>query len=276
MSSSVGKRGRSVARVAALAVGVMLMGVVAARVFWMSPPAHAQGGPPAFGQGPFGGPGQGPGGFGGPPPFVMGTVAEVGQTQKMIAVSSPFGGDERIIKITDQTRMVTEKEVKVSEIKVGDQVQVSGVPTGIRASSLTVGEAPEFFRMPGQRAGGGNPGGQPGRNNPMMRRSMASATGKVTAVNPLTIALDDSVSVVIKLAPDARIQKIVPVALSAIKEGDRIMAGGTTDSEGVLTATAVGINMGGGMGGMFGMPFGGPGGPGGPGGNRGGRPQGGA
>ncbi|NLH99915.1 MAG: hypothetical protein GX446_10560, partial [Chthonomonadales bacterium] len=53
-------------------------------------------------------------------------------------------------------------------------------------------------------------------------------------------------------------------------------AGGTTDSEGVLTATAVGINMGGGMGGMFGMPFGGPGGPGGPGGNRGGRPQGGA
>ena len=258
-------RGHGIARTAAFSIGVVLLGLMTARAFWITPTAHAQGNPPVFGQG------QGPGGFGNLP-FVMGTVAEVGQTQKMIAVNSSFGGDERIIRVTDQTKLVTEREVKVSEIKVGDQLQVNGVPTGISARSVTVGEAPEFFRMPGQRQGGGDRGGQPGRGG-QMRMTFAAASGKVTSVNPLTIALDDNVSVVIKMASDGTVRKIVPVTLATIKEGDRIVAGGTMDGEGVLNATAVGVNMGGGMGGMFGMPFGGFGGPGG---NRGGRPQGGA
>ncbi len=265
---SVGDRMRVFAQTAAVAVGMLVVGLIAARLFWLAPSAHAQGGPPPTGQGPFGGPPQGPGGFMGNAPFVMGTVAEVGQTQKMIAVTVPFGGDERIIKVTDKTKMVTQRDAKVSELKVGDQVQVGGVPTGIRANSLTIGEAPDFFSgmMPGRRGGANNRAGQAGRSP--ARMSFASASGKVTSASPLTIALDGNVSVTIKMASDARVQKIAPIALTAIKEGDRIMAVGETDSEGVLSATSIGINMGMG-GGMFGG-FGGPGGPGGP------RPQGGA
>ncbi|MBM3493111.1 MAG: hypothetical protein FJX72_02130 [Armatimonadetes bacterium] len=250
---------------AALAVGLVMFGAMAARFLAPSAPAHAQGGP----QGGPPGFGQGPGGPGGRPPFVMGQVLEVGLTQKMIAVSSPFGGDEQMIKVTDKTKIVTQTDAKVSTLKVGDQVQVNGMPTGIRASSLTIGEAPDMFRMmmPGQR-GGNRQGGRAGSATPPA--GFAMATGKVTVVSPLTIALDATVSAVIKLAPDARVQKIAPVALSAIKENDRVMAGGEMDNEGVLTATTITVNMGGGgMGGMFG----GPGGPGGPGGGPGGGPR---
>ena len=256
--NSIGVRMHGFIRTAGVGVGIVLVGLVAARMVWLAPTAHAQGGPPPQGQGPFGGPDQRMGGFMANGPFVVGTVAEVGQTQKMIAVTMPFGRNERIVKVTDKTKMVTQRDAKVSELKVGDQVQVSGVPTGIRASSVTIGDAPGFFSamMPGRRPGMANAGGQPQQNPWQM--SFASASGKVTSVSPLTVALDNQVSLTIKMAPDARVQKIAPVALSAIKEGDRIMAVGKTDSQGILSATSIGINMGMG-GGMFGGFGGGPG-----------------
>jgi hypothetical protein len=197
-------------------------------------------------------------------PFVVGTVLEVGEKQKMIAVSSSFGGDEQMIRVSDTTKIVTQKEAKVAELKPGDQVQVQGMPSGITANSLTIGEAPDFMRMfvPGGRGGGGARGqGGPGQPPP----AFASASGKVKAVSPLTVAVNDTVTVVIKVAPDARVQKITPIALGAIKENDRIMAAGQQDNEGVLNATLVAVNFGGGMFGGFGGPRpGGAPGPGGP------------
>jgi hypothetical protein len=263
MSASSTNQRHAVLRGTTLAVCLVAAAAVAIRLFVGAPVAHAQGGP----QGGPPGFGQGPGGFGGRPPFVMGQVVEVGKTQKMIAVSNPFGGEEQVINVSDATKIVTQTDAKIADVKVGDQIQINGMPTGIRAASLTIGEAPDMFRMmmPGGRGGQGGPGGQGGRNQ--QRTAFAMATGKVTAVSPLTVAIDSTVSAVIKLAPDARVQKVGPITLASIKDGDRIMAGGTFNSEGVLEATTVAVNVGGGMG-MFGGP-GGPRGPGGPGGGPG-------
>jgi len=246
-----------------IAVGVsavLLIGLVMF-VSFASIPAAAQDPPPPmqFGQGGspggFGGPGQGPGGFG-RAPFVMGTVLEVGVSQKMIAVSSPFGGNEQDIRVTDSTKIFSQTEVKISALKVGDTVQIQGVPTGITASSLTIGEAPNLFGSMGQSRSGAS--GNRQSNQFRMNRSFASASGKVKALSPLTIVIDNNVTVTVRTAPDARINKITTVALNTLKAGDNIMAAGETDAQGVLTATTITVNMNRGMG-MMGGPGGGAG-----------------
>jgi hypothetical protein len=99
----------------------------------------------------------------------------------------------------------------------------------------------------------------------------ASATGKVTSTNPLTISLGSDVSIVLKLAPNAKVTKIESANLQNLKVGDRIMAAGQPGNDWTFTATGIGVNLD--MGGGFGFGPGGPGGfgPGGPGGFPGGR-----
>src|SRR5205814_955848 len=115
-----------------------------------------------------------------------------------------------------------------SDLKLNDQVQVQGAPTSITASSLTVGELPDFLlaamRGPGGGPaggpGGGAPGAAPGGGSDANGRqasprgvetngrpqgtngqppAFATATGKVVSLNPLTIAISSEVSVVLKL-----------------------------------------------------------------------------
>jgi mono/diheme cytochrome c family protein len=50
-------------------------------------------------------------------------------------------------------------------------------------------------------------------------------------------------SIVLKLSPNARISKIVPTTFLNMKRGDRLVAAGQVDDEGVFTATTVGINL---------------------------------
>ncbi len=258
------------------------------------------------------GPGMGPGpGMGGPGqmgrmPFVMGTVASIDRAASTIMVNSPFGGGgETAVRVNAQTQVAGQVTIQVSDLKVDDQVQIQGMPTGLTANSINAGQMPDFLRMnmgrgPGGQPGQGGPGpggpgqgGQPGqaaqgqgnRGQQPQQPAMAfgSVTGKVSATSPLTIAVSKDVSVIIKLAPDAKITKITTVTLASVKVGDRIMAMGGEADDGVFLATGIGVNMsmggmggmGGGRGGMGGFGMGGPGmmgggGPGGPGGPGGG------
>lgn len=201
---------------------------------------------------PQGGPG-GPGGrFGGMMPFAMGTITGGDLSAGLIVIQSQFGGNEQTIRVTANTRAVTQAAITVADLKVGDQVQVQGVPTAITAQSITAGQMPEFL------PGGGGRGFGPGGAGAGMQ-AMANATGRVTSTSPLTISLGNDVSVVLKLALDARITKISPIALTKLKVGDRVSAGGQAGQDGTFNATslAVNIQMGFGMGpGGFGVPGG--------------------
>jgi hypothetical protein len=239
-----------------------------------------QGPPPGFGGGPGGG-GRG-GQFGGPGgrmPFAVGTVSGVDAANGTVTVQSQFGnGTQQTIRLAQGATVVTQAVVAVSDLKVGDRVQVQGVPTGITASSITAGEMLQM--MPGF---GGGPGGGPQGNNAngqnrtrggaAQQAAFASATGKITSVEPLTIALGGGVSLTVELAQSARVTRVTTVGLDSLKVGDRVMASGQAGDDGTFNATTVAVNVempGGGFGGPgggfgggrgFGGRGGGPGGP---------------
>ncbi len=260
------------------------------------PPPPQQGGPGGFGGGPQqGGGGRGGRGFGGgqAAPFAMGVITAVDANAGQVTIRSQQGGGTQTVQIASGTPLVAQTTVTVADLKVGDQVQVQGVPTGITASSLTIGEMPAGFGGGGPGGGGpggfggpggGGPGGAPGGGNRAggAAPAFASASGKVTSTEPLTISLSGDVSLTLKLARSAKITRIAPVEMSSLKVGDRITATGQANNDGGFNATNVGVNleMGGGMMGRGGRGQGGGRGPGGggfgggPGGGFGGGPGG--
>ena len=236
-----------------------------------TPPAHAQfPGPPPDGQ--FGGGGQPGGGgqFGGGgqpnrrPPFATGTVTAIDPASGTLTISSPFGGQPEVIQTEAATRIMSQDAATLSDLKVGDQIQIQGIPTGISASSVTIGQSP-LPNFGGGRGPGGGPGGPgnggpggPGGNGTPPVKGQASASGIVTSVKPLTISLGQGISVTLTLASTAKVTKFTPVLLSNIKVGDKIVSTGQSNDDGTFAATTIGVNID-----MAAMGMGGRGGPGG-------------
>ena len=250
---------------------------------------------PAFAQGPGGGPPPpGQGGGGQRRPFAFGTVSAVDATGGTLTITTQ-NGDSQTVKVGTDAQIVTQQTVKVSDLKVGDQIAVQGVPTGLTASSLTAGQPPAGlpgaggFGGPrgGGNGGGGNGGGGGGNTANTASQGFATASGTIktlpTATDAhLSIALGADAVLFVKMADGAKVTKYATVALGDIKTGDKIVARGDTADDGTLTATTVGVNLqmggpgGGGFGGFGGGGFGGGGfGGGGFGGRRGGGRRGG-
>lgn len=209
------------------------------------------------------------------PPFAFGTVTAVDAGAGTITINSQMGS--QTIQTQGGAQIVTQSAATVADLKVGDKVQIQGVPTGIMASTLTIGQSP---LTPGGPGGGpGGPGGGQGRGGPAggPMSSFAMASGTVSSTSPLTIALSSSVSLTLTLASDAKVTKFAPLALGDIKVGDRVVSTGQAAADGTFAATMVGVNltMGGmGMGGQRGPGGAGPRGFGGPGGFGGGQGRG--
>ena len=229
-------------------------------------------------------PGFGGGGFGGQRrPVAFGTVSSVDADAGTITLTPQNGGAGQVVKVGPDAQITTQQTVSVSDLKVGDQITVQGVPTGITASLITAGQPPAG--LPGAGGGnggprGGNGGGNPGGGGANPAQGFASATGTIkslpTTKDPhLSITMGTDIQVFLKVADGAKITKYATVALSGIKVGDQILARGTTGDDGTLTASTVGVNLttgGFGGGGFGGGRFGGGGfGQGGFGGGRGGR-----
>lgn len=250
--------------------------------------SQGQGGPPpgGFGGPPPGGFAQGGPGGGGPGggrmPFAGGTVKSVDAGAGTLTVSG-WNNSTQTIKVGANAQIVTQQTVSVSDLKVGDQIAVQGVPTGITASQATVGQPPAG--LPGAGGGPGGPGGFGGQragngnaNNRPASSAMAQGTIKAlpTTTDPhLTLSLGTDATLFLKMADGAKITKYATLTLDQVKAGDRVMASGQAGADGTFAATTVGVNLAqsmmGGRGG-----FGGPGGPGGPGGfAQGGPPPGG-
>ncbi len=253
---------------------------------WVSP-AAAQGPGGGFGGGGFGGPGGG--GFGGPgggggqggfnrrSPFAYGTVSAVNAGAGTVTISSRFGGGDQVIQTQGTTQIVSQAAAKVSDLKKGDKVEVSGMPTQMTATSLTIGDSP-LAGLGGPGGPGGPPPGGPGGGNAAGNPADTRIMGTVTGTSPLTIALSPTASLTLKMDPSAKVTKYTPVTLNAIKPGDKVAALGTANDDGSFAATTLAVNTDlGAMGRGFGRRGGyggqnGPGGFGGPGGQGMGRP----
>ena len=253
-------------------------------------PQGGFGGGPNNGPDPFGGGGGRQGGMGRRPPFASGTVTAVDVQAGTITVSSVFG-DPQVIQTQGTTTIVSQTAASVSDLKKGDTIEVRGVPTGLTASSLTIGKSPlggpggppppGGFGGPPPPGGFGGPPPPGGGFGGPPAPAMAYAKGTVTSTSPLTISLSSSALLTLKMDPSAKVTKYTTVALSSIKVGDRVVGIGTANDDGSFAAATIAVNMdmgrgggggfgggrrgGGYRGGGFGRPNnGGPGGFGGP------------
>ena len=66
-------------------------------------------------------------------PVMTGTVTETDAGTGSISITSPAGVDQSM-RVTANTRYSTQTISTVADLKVNDQIQVQGVPTGITAS----------------------------------------------------------------------------------------------------------------------------------------------
>ena len=220
----------------------------------MVPPAAPTGmpmggGPSPTGNNPFGA---------GRLPFANGTVSAVDAAAGTVTLAPMFGGGQpQTVRVTDATQITATRDGAVGDLKVGDTLQVRGVPTGITASQITVGDAadtpPAGMGVPvaDPRVGARLGGARPGLGGP--QAASAQATGRITGLNPLTVAVADDVQVTLKVAPDARISRNVAEKIGDLKVGDRVMASGRTGDDGVLAAGRLRVNSGMGFG-MAPMP----------------------
>jgi len=253
--------------------GLTLAGLLLTTSVWAQAPG---GGAPGGGVGApggfspvYGGPNPAPGGrrggYGVRP--MIGTVASVDAVAGTITLSAPAGGDAQTLKVGPDASVVTQASATVGSLRVGDQVRVTGVPSVMTVSQIVAGDLPAGF-APGGRGGGrpgggngfgggggngagGGPGGQPGGPNRGGQAGQTTLSATVLSINPLTLSLGTDMSIVLKLAPDAKVSRISTSSLSSIKAGDQILALGQAGDDGTFTASAVGVNMtlGGGFGG---------------------------
>lgn len=218
----------------------------------MPPAPGGQGGPVGGGPGgPFGGgmpnsPGAGENPFSSAQmPFAMGTVRSVDAATGSFVVTSQFGGEPRTVKITLKTEITARVESQVSDLKVGDTLQVHGVPTGITASTISAGDtsttSPVMGGMMGEGPfGAGRPNGASGPGGP--GTAYAQASGKITALSPLTIALPGDIQVILKTAPNVKISRLITEKIGDLKAGDKVMVNGQPAADGSLAATRVRAN----------------------------------
>lgn len=174
-------------------------------------------------------------------PMVFGTVRHVYLSDDVITVSDRQGND-RMIHVSDGTRIVTEKSLPVSDAKIGDRIEVRGVPTSISAESL-IAATSDSQAHANQVAG--PPGGAGPRPLSPAGRGMdfAIASGRIVSKSPLTIRLADGDSLVVKVKTGTRLHKLASVSLSSVKAGDRVVAFGTPTDDGALDASQVAVNV---------------------------------
>ncbi len=182
-------------------------------------------------------------------PFATGTISDVDAAAGTITLTPMFGANAgQTVKVISTSQITALTEAKVGDLKVGDKVQVRGVPTGITASQITAGESGDTpmggMTMPfGGMPVGAGPSGMAGP-----QAASAQATGKITSLNPLTISVSDSVQVTLKAAPDVKVSRYVTEKIGDLKVGDHILASGQTGDDGVFTASRIRVNADYGMG----------------------------
>lgn len=176
-------------------------------------------------------------------PFATGTVSAVDAAAGTVTLTPMFGANAgQTVKVTGTAQITALTEAKVGDLKVGDKVQVRGVPTGIAASQITAGESGDTPMGGMTMPFGGMPFGAGSSAMAGPQAASAQATGKITGLTPLTISVSDSVQVTLKAAPDVKVSRYVSEKIGDLKVGDHILASGQTGDDGVFTASRIRVN----------------------------------
>ncbi len=221
------------------------------------------------------GPRGGPGGRG-RVAFIRGTIAAVDAGKRVVDIT-PMGREDQVISVTiaEDALVAAITDAKVSELAVGDNVEVSGFPAALVAQDLRIGGGLQTiirsaFLPPDAPQGAFRPGGRP-----------MVISGTVAKLKPLTLDIGNGVMIQVAASDNTPTTKVALVELDDLKPTEPVLAVGQRDQQGNVTVRAFAVDrteqrraLGGGFGGMRGGPPMGMRGPGGPGGRPGGGPQG--
>lgn len=173
----------------------------------------------------------------------MGNVVKTDPTRNEVTVTGRSRNDPpQTVVFTDKTTLVKQVKGSAADLKVGDTIEVTGIPLQIDARTIRVGEIthkPEVVRKNPRPAAAAPPPDRPSRL-PLTRPRML---GRILRVSPLTVQLAEGINADIKVGGETNIVRVTTVPFSSIKPGDPLFALGSRDQNGNLVAHRVQVGL---------------------------------
>jgi hypothetical protein len=166
-----------------------------------------------------------------------GSVVEVNSTQSTLVVSGRTANERpQVIQVSPEADVVRHVRGTAADLKVGELIEVVGVPLEIDARNIRVGEvrpSAAVHRDPSPAKPGAS---RPASSLPVVQPQLL---GKVVRVSPLAIELGGGVTASVKVGSDTTITRIVRIPLNDLKPGEPVMAMGSRNTAGVLVARRI-------------------------------------
>jgi len=167
----------------------------------------------------------------------MGTISAI--AGNVITVTTPSGGQVVQVRTSTDTRMIGGRAANPDDIAAGDRVRIVATKAAdgsLTASAVVIAPAQGLGQRYGQRPEGNRPRGD-------ASRTFAAGT-VVTSVNgpqgrTVTVKQQDNTTVSAVIPSNARVRRLVSVALTDLKPGMRVRAVGSSNPDGSLTAVGL-------------------------------------
>jgi len=172
----------------------------------------------------------------------MGNVVRTDPTRNEVTITGRSRNDPpQKVLVTDKTTLVRQVKGTAADLKVGDTIEITGIPLQIDARTIRVGE---ITRHPEVRPANPRPNApeRPDRPSrlPLTRPRMM---GRVLRVSPLTVQLAEGINADIKVSGETSIIRVTSIPFSNIKPGDPVFALGSRDPHGNLMARRVQVGL---------------------------------
>lgn len=169
----------------------------------------------------------------------MGNVlkADASRNELMISGRSRNDPPQKIV-VTEKTTLIKQVKGSAADLKVGDTIEISGVPLQIDARTIRVGE---ITRKPEVRPAKPSPAAaeRPAR----LPKSRSRLLGRVLKTSPLVVQLSEGINAEIKVSGETSIIRVATVPFNSIKLGDPVFALGSRDQNGALVAHRVQVGL---------------------------------
>jgi len=168
---------------------------------------------------------------------VAGSVVKVDSTKGIVVISGRTSREPpQHVDVLPAAIIVKQFRASAAELKVGETIEVVGVPLQIDARTIRVGEvapipadhAPRTVPNPGAR--------QPPRQAPIVQPQLL---GKVRRLAPLTLELGGGVTAEVKVSPSTVFTRVSNVPLNTLKTGDPVLVMGSRNAAGNLVASRI-------------------------------------
>ncbi|MGV3723801.1 MAG: DUF5666 domain-containing protein [Actinomycetota bacterium] len=168
-----------------------------------------------------------------------GSVVKVDAARGTLLISGRTAREQpQLVEILPAAMIVKQFRASAAELKVGETIEVVGVPLQIDARTIRIGEVAPVPDDHPARTPPKSGAPTPPRQSPVVQPQLLA---KVVRVNPLTIDLGGGVKAEVKVGGGTRFTRVARVPLNGVKPGDPVMVMGSRNATGALVAHRVQI-----------------------------------